>query len=256
MTQVGYGVNDTGNAGVLFEVRNRTSVSCNNAGGSDANLICFSQQDGKGTCSGDSGGPSFAMIDGVQTIVGITSYGDQNCQFFGAMTRVDAEIAYADSNIGGALKCVHDGVCNTQCGGGSLPADEDCPTCATASDCGDDQICGDNSVCAPAPFADGGTGFECVAGAQCFSGSCVDGPGDGSNRCTEACTAGDDGTCPDGFDCLETTGADGACWPSEPTGCCSSGRDDAMTSAVFGAIGMLGFAFAGRRRRRFATASR
>lgn len=45
--------------------------------------------DGKDTCNGDSGGPALATIDGKETIVGITSFGDASCGSGGFDTRVD-----------------------------------------------------------------------------------------------------------------------------------------------------------------------
>ena len=46
--------------------------------------------DGKhDTCQGDSGGPALATIDGVSTIVGVTSFGDVGCARGGYDTRVD-----------------------------------------------------------------------------------------------------------------------------------------------------------------------
>ncbi len=41
------------------------------------------------TCQGDSGGPALATIDGVPTIVGVTSFGDAGCARGGYDTRVD-----------------------------------------------------------------------------------------------------------------------------------------------------------------------
>ena len=78
VTTVGFGKTATagqGIAGVEYSVQH-ASVACGPAlGGSDALLLCFSQVTGKGTCSGDSGGPSFANISGKATQVGITSFG-------------------------------------------------------------------------------------------------------------------------------------------------------------------------------------
>jgi len=44
----------------------------------------------RNTCSGDSGGPAFAQVDGELLVAGVTSYGDANCLRFGVDTRVDA----------------------------------------------------------------------------------------------------------------------------------------------------------------------
>ncbi len=48
------------------------------------------------TCEGDSGGPALLTINGVETIVGITSFGDQGCIQQGVDTRVDAYLDFID----------------------------------------------------------------------------------------------------------------------------------------------------------------
>src|SRR5439155_6202199 len=51
------------------------------------------------TCNGDSGGPAFMTIGGQEVIVGLTSYGDVNCNQGGYDTRVDALAAWVDPYI-------------------------------------------------------------------------------------------------------------------------------------------------------------
>jgi secreted trypsin-like serine protease len=47
------------------------------------------------TCNGDSGGPAFMNINGVQTIVGVTSFGQVGCTGNGGFdTRVDTQLAF------------------------------------------------------------------------------------------------------------------------------------------------------------------
>ena len=41
------------------------------------------------TCSGDSGGPAIKSINGDPTVIGVVSYGDQNCTQFGGDSRTD-----------------------------------------------------------------------------------------------------------------------------------------------------------------------
>jgi secreted trypsin-like serine protease len=41
------------------------------------------------TCNGDSGGPAFMVIGGVETIIGVTSFGNQDCTGLGYDTRID-----------------------------------------------------------------------------------------------------------------------------------------------------------------------
>ncbi len=55
----------------------------------DALLIIADQNDGTGSCSGDSGGPVFHNGH----VVGVTSFGDQNCADYGAYGRVQAVYA-------------------------------------------------------------------------------------------------------------------------------------------------------------------
>ena len=54
----------------------------------------------KNTCSGDSGGPAIESINGVDTVVGTTSYGDQNCTQLGVDMRVDANRAFISQYAG------------------------------------------------------------------------------------------------------------------------------------------------------------
>jgi secreted trypsin-like serine protease len=49
------------------------------------------------TCNGDSGGPAFMTINGVNTIVGVTSFGQQFCGGNGGFdTRIDTLTAFID----------------------------------------------------------------------------------------------------------------------------------------------------------------
>ncbi len=130
VTQVGYGLTDAGNqgsAGILHVVDGKASIACSGFGFDDDLMLCFDQTDGRGQCGGDSGGPVFADIDGVQTVVGVVSFGDMQCSILGANTRVDAEVAFADQHIGADLRCVENDVCDEGCDG-------DDPDCAGGPD--------------------------------------------------------------------------------------------------------------------------
>ncbi len=52
--------------------------------------IGFNQTNGKGTCEGDSGGPAYLGTGASRRVVGVTSYGDQACAQFGVSGRVSA----------------------------------------------------------------------------------------------------------------------------------------------------------------------
>ncbi|XP_026730700.1 uncharacterized protein LOC113495898 [Trichoplusia ni] len=63
--------------------------------------ICTSGAEGKGTCSGDSGGPLAVQINGQTTLVGVSSYGAQaGCAagFPAAFTRVTSFVNWINSN--------------------------------------------------------------------------------------------------------------------------------------------------------------
>ncbi len=200
---VGFGRTQSGGVGKMFKVDGQTTVSCQNFGGSNQALLCFSQLAGKGKCEGDSGGPSFATIGGVRKVVGITSFGDQDCTQFGADTRTDAEQAFLLQHVPALAGCVED----TECAGV-------------------DQIC-ESGTCIDAPFTGGGFGANCTTPDECDTSACASGPG--GTLCTAACQAGSESSCPAGFECLAGEGAtSGLCWPSDlidDGGCCdASGR--------------------------------
>jgi V8-like Glu-specific endopeptidase len=46
-------------------------------------------QPSTGTCFGDSGGPAFLEVGGSLKVIGVTSWGDQDCAEFGVNTRTD-----------------------------------------------------------------------------------------------------------------------------------------------------------------------
>lgn len=164
-TLVGFGVtaaDDQSSAGQLHALTGKPSTSCEDTGtGTDANLLCFDQSDGTGSCSGDGGGPAFIDVNGVQKVAGASSFGDQNCASYGAFTRVDAELTFLDATAP-ELACQADGACNESCGEDDLPADPDCPECVFDDDCEIDEVCGDDGTCVPSA-ADDGDGGGCRA---------------------------------------------------------------------------------------------
>jgi len=226
---VGFGQTETGGVGKQFKLDGRTAVSCQNFGGSNQALICYSQTDGKGKCEGDSGGPSFATVGGVRKVVGVTSFGDQNCEFFGADTRTDAEKAFLLEHIPQLEGCKGDAECT---GGG--------------------EICF-SGQCIAEPFSGGGFGASCVNPGDCETGSCANGPG--GSLCTATCDVGQAGDCPAGFECLAGDGAaQGLCWASDlidDGGCCDSSGQGAPTMLL--GIGLVALVL--RRAKRASRAS-
>lgn len=80
----------------------------------------------KNTCSGDSGGPALVTIDGKPTVVGVVSYGDQNCQQFGGDSRTDYFSDYIGQFAGaGATPTPTPGSGDDDDDDGTTPGDDD-----------------------------------------------------------------------------------------------------------------------------------
>lgn len=111
-------------------------------------------------CSGDSGGPALAMIDGREVQVGVTSFGDTQCVEIGIDTRVDVFLEWIEFTT------------SAEVGPGTAPTQPGMPSGATDSFCESDNDCG-AGVC----IADGTQGvcadrcqsaIDCAVGMDCF----------------------------------------------------------------------------------------
>lgn len=101
LTFVGYGV--TAESSRDFGEKRMAKNSLN--GEMDATTFSVTGTgDGVGNvCHGDSGGPAFAEIDGVEQLVGTVSYGEGPCGTDATFTRVDAFVDWLDAESGGDL---------------------------------------------------------------------------------------------------------------------------------------------------------
>jgi MYXO-CTERM domain-containing protein len=100
-------------------------------------LIWADQTDGTGSCSGDSGGPVLYN----NTVVGVTSFGDQNCTQYGAYGRVQAVYSsWIAPIIGGVVMPNCD-----DCFGSAVQPNGACGSQATA--CTNNQDCNDLLTC-------------------------------------------------------------------------------------------------------------
>lgn len=100
-------------------------------------------QQGNTSCQGDSGGPAFMTVNGVETMVGISSYGEQNCVGEGKYSRTELCAAWFDTFLGPSS-------CTPSCG---------------SHTCGDDGC--------------GGSCGTCEGGETCNDGTCGAAPADG-----------------------------------------------------------------------------
>jgi V8-like Glu-specific endopeptidase len=91
----------------------------------------------KGTCNGDSGGPAFMKLGGVETIVGTTSYGDETCSEGGYDARVDIDLDFITPFLA-------DASCAPACAGRACGSDGcggTCGACDAADSCSSAGAC-------------------------------------------------------------------------------------------------------------------
>jgi MYXO-CTERM domain-containing protein len=136
------------------------------------NNVLLGFEDGShNICEGDSGGPAFMTVAGVDTIVGLTAFGDANCStsIAGSDTRVDTWASFVDgyvmqydpptkTNLATGATCGNDLECASkicaQISGTSFCA----ATCdpSASSSCPAGMVCAsldDDDLCAPSQLA-------------------------------------------------------------------------------------------------------
>jgi len=203
------------------------------------------------TCDGDSGGPAFLDRGTGELVVGVASYGDDDCAVIGVDTRVDPYAAgflfpfLARYQIPGAScdgdgvclaceprdpdcldRCLPDGVCQPT---GCPEPDADCqPSCGGGNQCitGCDPVDPD---CEPPLVLVGG---PCSIGDDCLTGLCIASLDDDlSTICSRTCSSTEDCPRPAGLPmrCLSgvcvyegpSPGSPG--WPCQGNGQCRGG---------------------------------
>jgi hypothetical protein len=197
------------------------------------------------TCEGDSGGPAFMTFNGVEEIVGITSFGDQGCTMYGVDSRVDVVGAFVDNYI--QQFDPGSGQAPDMAMGGGAPdlARGGAPDLDSVGGGGDMTI------------LPGQMGASCTSGADCNSGVC-DRKGS-TGYCTEACDPSKMNACPAGFFCGTSSLGDAGAQlhlcvrrGSSGGGCAVDGGRTGRGAAGAGLlalVALLGVGLAARRRR-------
>jgi len=194
---VGFGQTETYSTGVRMSITSDLDWICTSSGGctigpgyhASQNTICEDQAPG-GTCHGDSGGPAFVTRAGQEYVAGITSYGDQNCLYFGCSTKVDEFETFIADFVGGVLgsTCIDSSTClSGNCIDGVCCESTCVGTCMSCN------VAGNLGRCVPAP---NGTpcpdGNACNGEEVCLMQECVSGEPlncDDDNPCTiDNCT--------------------------------------------------------------------
>ncbi len=153
--------------------------------------------DGKGSCHGDSGGPSFVTIGGVETVVGVVSHGltEKDCLGDGADARVSGGLAFIEEELGRTV-AIED-PCRT-CQDTAYSGEGECARAVSA--CRDDADCGALLTC----MSDcGASNRACLTVCQTKHAQGIGmylGAADcGCHSCSKACA--NDATCRSGPQC-------------------------------------------------------
>jgi cysteine-rich repeat protein len=137
-TFVGYGVsNGTSQTGfgtkrvVTFPIAAVGPASVGGTPGSIDATQFYYKVPGKNTCNGDSGGPAFAIRNGLELHAGTTSFGDGPCTLDGVQARTDAPAIsnFIQPNINtfeSTNACKSDGTCTAGCNVNGQLGDPDC----------------------------------------------------------------------------------------------------------------------------------
>jgi len=185
-------------------------------------------------CAGDSGGPAFLALNGVEYLAGLTSSGDSGCERSANETRVDVvgpqflEPYLAATTEGAAAlgqRCYYDANCTT----GSCLFPGDAPSfgycsrgCNGASDCPSGMVCAQSEAAPqcrhPLP-SPGALGASCVLHSDCEEGLCARSSAVQSRRCARLCFPGDE--CSSGQHCAPNIDRSGtyACFVDHTEGC-------------------------------------
>jgi hypothetical protein len=188
-------------------------------------------------CDGDSGGPAFATIGGVEAIVGVTSSGDAQCTQGGHDTRVDAYTSFVSTWLratgegaaGPGDRCWYAANCAASAGECAAALDDRAlsfcaPPCGQGGSCPAGLACLDGadgrSSCRHAPPSPGAIGAACTASSDCEGASCVAPASGGATVCAPTCFPDLKGFCTTGTRCQAVAGDAGAsaCFASAPKG--------------------------------------
>ncbi len=176
ITFVGFGKDEAGQVGRKLFIVGSLGLACDGPSNCyydgvpiGPHYIAFDERSG-GPCSGDSGGPALVVRNGQEYVAGVASYVDQNCQYFGASTKVDAYQTEIEDFIGNTHP--------EDCTNGTDDDGDGLTDCADP-ECGSSPYCSGPTACQqPAVLSCGQTVTASTQGASqrfmtypCISGS-------------------------------------------------------------------------------------
>ncbi len=197
----GFGQTETGSSGVKLKASGTIGNVCTTSNDCSmgsyevkSGAIGYYQQTG-GPCFGDSGGPAYIMRNGQEYVGGVTSYGDQNCAYYGVSTSASYYADWIESYV-------------------NVPDVEDCEN--GLDDDGDGQVdcadadCASHPACVvPDEICDNGIDDDGDGQVDCADGDC-----NGHPSCTVPVEDCDNGADDDGDGQVDCADADCAAHPS------------------------------------------
>lgn len=184
------------------------------------------QDNGTGTCGGDSGGPLIYDVDGTWYLGGVTSWGDSACIDYGYSMRVSAYTQWIMENLG---VTVPDCTIDTECDDGDACTINTC----NAGTCVDQPVnCDDSDACTTDSCVGGICNNDvifCNDGNACSDDYCDSVTGcEATNDDTNTCSDGDDCTVNDACSSGSCTGeasTEPACMCLPKRSACQSGNE-------------------------------
>ncbi len=213
------------------------------------------------TCEGDSGGPAFATVAGIEAVVGVTSSGDAQCTQRARDMRVDVYAGtfiapYLSATAEGAAqagdRCWYPANCAPSAGACVTALDDPrlsfcAPACGPEGTCSEGLSC-EASLCRQPVPSPGALGSPCETDIDCIDALCASRASGGPRRCARRCFTDLPNFCPTGYECLDSDGRGGgqACFGPDSAGCSYSGH--APSTSALWLISLAALLFLRRRR--------
>lgn len=239
----GYGQADDGN---LEGLKRHVTTSVD---GTEGSRVFFAGGTGKGTCSGDSGGPSYLQIhDGTWRVFGTTTGGPE-CGDWGQSELIHHFVPWIEAQTGLDVTPCHDAdgtwAPGADCGG--FPAEPDAPHGGWDGLCGGAPSTPPSSTCGPAFGEHGDTGESGEDGGDEAADGLPADTGDDAGDTgvdDDPDTGDDDDGDPTGTPPVDTPAPGGA--PTEAGCACAASPDATGIAALPSLLGLWGCS---RRRR-------
>ena len=241
---VGFG--STGDANTTFTLKHEAVATIAEL---DAKTFLFHPTPSQ-TCAGDSGGPAFSTIDGVEYVIGIARSGDPGCVMFARHTRIDPFVAsfvapFIEASAEGAAElgdaCYYPDNCASHL---CMSAPDDrrirycSQTCASSEECPLGMSCHDSGgglACVLPTPTPGALDAACAVDDDCQDHACARIDRDQPLACRRPCQGPEDPSCAAGQSCEPTDDDPGryvCALAIHDGGCAAAGGSSSIATAL------------------------